>query len=210
MARAPTDTTVMLVEDHIALRKGLELLLRSRGFHVVGATDSAAAGFRMFEARRPDVAVVDVALRDGPALEMVESILETAPNAGVLLYTGMTDRESIDAAASSGARGFALKGGGPDELVTAILAVASGGVYLDPDVAATLAAGTPANGVLTPREREILQLLAGGTTGEEAARQLSLSPETVRTHIRNAMGKLDAKTRVHAISRAFRQGEITL
>jgi DNA-binding NarL/FixJ family response regulator len=210
MTKPPTETTVMLVEDHIALRKGLELLLRSRGFHVVGATDSADHGLRMFEARRPDVAVVDVALPGGGGVEMAERILAADADAGVLLYTGMTDRESLDAAASSGARGFALKGGGPEELIAAIQTVASGGVYLDPAVAVTLAADDEPAGVLTAREREILQMLAAGTTGEQAAQELFLSPETVRTHIRNAMRKLQAKTRVHAISKAFRQGEITL
>jgi DNA-binding NarL/FixJ family response regulator len=203
------DITVLLVEDHLALRKGLELLLRARGFHVVGVGDSAEQGYRLFEARRPDVAVIDVGLGEGSGLTLAERILTLAPGAGVLMYTGMTDRDSIDHAARLGARGFALKAGGPDELITAIRTVAAGGVYVDPAVASLLAPSAVPAQVLTNREREILALLARGMTGEQAAAELFLSPETVRTHVRNAMRKLDARTRVHAVALALRLREIS-
>lgn len=204
-----SDVTVLLVEDHLALRKGLELLLRARGFHVVGVTESAEHGLRLFETRRPDVAVIDVGLEAGNGIALAEQILERDPEAGVLVYTGMTDRESIDLAARCGARGFALKAGGPDELVTAIRAVAAGGVHVDPAVAALLAPSIAAAHVLSAREREVLALLADGRTGEQAAQLLFLSPETVRTHVRNAMRKLGARTRVHAVALALRLGEIS-
>jgi DNA-binding NarL/FixJ family response regulator len=201
--------TVLLVEDHLALRKGLEMLLRARGFHVIGVGDSAESGYRLFEARRPDVAVIDVGLGEGSGVALAQKILELDPDAGVLVYTGMTDRESIDLAARSGARGFALKAGGPDELITAIRAVAAGGVHVDPAVAALLAPSAVPGRVLTDREREVLALLATGMTGEQAAEKLFLSPETVRTHVRNAMRKLGAKTRVHAVALALRLQEIS-
>jgi DNA-binding NarL/FixJ family response regulator len=203
------EVTVLLVEDHAALRKGMELLLRARGFRVVGVAGSAEQGLRLYKSRRPNVAVLDVGLGDGNGVTMAQQILELDPGAGVLVYTGLTDRESLDAAASCGARGFALKAGGPDELITAIRAVAGGGVHVDPAVAAILAPRSGPAHVLTPREREILQLLAHGMTGEQAAGALFLSPETVRTHIRNAMRKLDAKTRVHAVALALHQREIS-
>ncbi|MEA2468033.1 MAG: hypothetical protein QOJ57_2159 [Thermoleophilaceae bacterium] len=201
--------TVLLVEDHLALRKGLELLLRARGFHVVGVAESAEHGYRLFEARRPDVAVIDVGLGEGSGVALAEKILALDPDAGVLVYTGMTDRESINLAAHSGARGFALKAGGPEELITAIRAVAAGGVHIDPAVAAMLAPSMIPARVLTDREREVLGLLATGMTGEQAAEALFLSPETIRTHVRNAMRKLGAKTRVHAVALALRLREIS-
>jgi DNA-binding NarL/FixJ family response regulator len=204
-----SEATVLLVEDHLALRKGLELLLRARGFHVVGVTESAEHGFRLFETRRPDVAVIDVGLEAGNGIALAEQILAADPDAGVLVYTGMTDRESIDLAARSGARGFALKAGGPDELVTAIRAVAAGGVHVDPAVAALLAPSAAPAHVLTKREQQVLALLAEGKNGEQAAESLFLSPETVRTHVRNAMRKLGARTRVHAVALALRLGEIS-
>jgi DNA-binding NarL/FixJ family response regulator len=204
----PEEATVLLVEDHAALRKGMELLLRSRGFHVVGVTGSAEEGYRLYEARRPDVAVIDVGLGDGDGIALAQKVLALDPAAGVLVYTGLTDRDSLDAAASSGARGFALKSGGPEELITAIRAVAGGGVHVDASLAALLTRSRVPQRVLTAREREILQLLATGMTGEQVAEALFLSPETVRTHIRNAMRKLDAKTRVHAVALALHQREI--
>jgi DNA-binding NarL/FixJ family response regulator len=203
------DTTILLVEDHLALRKGLELLLRARGFHVVGVAGSAEEGLRLFELRRPDVAVIDVGLGEASGVSLAKQILELDSEAGVLVYTGRTDRESIDRAARCGARGFALKAGGPDELITAIRAVAAGGVHIDPTVAALLAPSAAPAHVLTKREREVLGLLATGMTGEQAAEELFLSPETIRTHVRNAMRKLDARTRVHAVALALRLREIS-
>jgi DNA-binding NarL/FixJ family response regulator len=205
----PDEITVLLVEDHLALRKGLELLLRARGFHVVGVADSAEQGLRLYERRRPDVAVIDVGLGDASGVTLAQEILAQDGDAGVLVYTGLTDHDSIDLAARSGARGFALKAGGPDELITAIRAVASGGVHIDPAVAALLAPSAAPASVLTKREREVLALLATGMTGEQAAESLFLSPETVRTHVRNAMRKLDARTRVHAVALALRLREIS-
>jgi DNA-binding NarL/FixJ family response regulator len=202
-------TTVLLVEDHLALRKGMELLLRARGFFVVGVADTAEEGFRLYGSRRPDVAVIDIGLGEGSGVTVAEQILALDPDAGVLMYTGMVDRESIELAARCGARGFALKAGAPDDLVTAIRVVARGGVHVDPAVASLLAPSAAPGHVLTKREREILGLLAGGMTGEQAAGELFLSPETVRTHVRNAMRKLGAKTRVHAVALALRLREIS-
>jgi DNA-binding NarL/FixJ family response regulator len=197
-------TTVLLVEGHLALRKGLELLLRTSGIDLAGVAGTTDEGCRMSMDRRPDVTVVDGAL----GLSAVERILRFDPDAGVVLYTGLADREEIEAAAGWGVRGFALKDGGSDELIAAITAVAGGGVYVDPAVSALLKGSEPSD-VLTVREREILQLLAGGLTGERSAELLFLSPETVRTHIRNAMRKLSASTRVHAVALALSLGEIS-
>jgi DNA-binding NarL/FixJ family response regulator len=206
-----SEPSILLVEDHLAIRKGLEVLLRGAGFPVIGVTESAEQAYGMFVARRPDVAVVDVALRDGSGLELTERILEEDPDAGVLVYTGMLDPASVEKAAQTGARGLALKTVSPSELMHAIRAVAEGGVHVDPTVAALLAPSKRAQPhLLSAREREILDLLAAGKTGEEAARDLFLSPETVRTHVRNAMRKLDANTRVHAVALAVRQREISL
>jgi two-component system response regulator DevR len=197
-------TAVLLVENHMALRKGLEMLLRASGIELAGVAGTADEGTRMCANRRPDVTVVDGAL----GLSAVERILQIDPDAGVVLYTAVADRDEIEAAAGYGARGFVLKDGGSDELIAAIAAVSGGGVYVDPAVATLLRASEPTDR-LTSREREILQLLAGGLTGERAAELLFLSPETVRTHIRNAMRKLGANTRVHAVALALSVGEIT-
>jgi len=204
------DASVILVGDHLAVRTGLRLLLGREGVEVCGVTDSVDEGYRMFNARRPDVAVIDVELAQGSGVELAARILDQRPDAGVLIYTGLSERAAIERAANCGARGFALKSSGPTELVNAIRTVAAGGVSVDAGLARLLAPRASAGAVLTRREREVFDLLANGLPGEEVAAQLFLSPETVRTHVRNGMRKLGARTRVHAIALAVRLHEISL
>jgi DNA-binding NarL/FixJ family response regulator len=201
---------VVIVEDHVALRRGLELLLRGTDCRVIGTADDAETALSLVDRRRPDVAVVDINLPGQSGIELTRSLLKQHPALGVLLYTGVDDQETLSEALDCGARGFALKAGPPEELLTAIRMVAAGESYVDPRLRPLLLARltTERIGVLSPREREVLDLLAQGLTGEEVAARLTLSPETVRTHVRNAMDKLEAHTRVHAVAIALRQGEI--
>ena len=210
MAQPNGSLTVVIVEDHLALRKGLELLLSGTEFSVIGTADDAEEGQRLIERRRPDVAVVDIGLPGRSGADLTRTVLRSVPEVGVLLYTGIGDKHTLARALDSGARGFALKAGSPDELLAAIRAVASGESYVDERLRPLLLARftTERIGVLSPREREVLDLLAKGLNGEEVAARLVLSPETVRTHVRNAMEKLEANTRVHAVAIALRQGEI--
>lgn len=202
--------TVVLVEDHVALRKGIELLLSRRGCVIAGAADDAGAGYEIIRAKRPDVAIVDLGLAGESGTKLASRLLEETPEQGILVYTGVEDFDVISGALACGARGFVHKAGSPDDLVAAIRAVAAGGTYMDARLGSALLARSTTERVhgLTPREREILDLLAQGLTGAQAAKQLFLSPETVRTHIRNAMTKLEAHTRVHAIALALRKKEI--
>jgi DNA-binding NarL/FixJ family response regulator len=202
--------SVVIVEDHLALRKGLELLLRGTEFSVIGTADDAEEGQRLIEADSPDVAIVDIGLPGRSGLDLTRRLLASMPDLGVLLYTGIGDQDTLVRALDCGARGFALKAGSPEELLTALRAVADGSSYVDERLRSLLLARftTERIGILSPREREVLDLLAKGLNGEEVAVQLVLSPETVRTHVRNAMEKLEANTRVHAVAIALRQGEI--
>jgi DNA-binding NarL/FixJ family response regulator len=159
--------------------------------------------------RRPDVAIVDIGLPDGSGLEMARGLLAEDAELGILLYTGAGDADDLDDAFESGIRGFAMKAGPPAELFAAIEAVASGGQYVDVRVA-QLVRPVRAEGVLSPREREILELVATGKTSEAVARELFLSPKTVETHMRNLMRKLGARSRVHALALALRNEEISV
>jgi DNA-binding NarL/FixJ family response regulator len=210
LAQHGDSVTVVIVEDHLALRKGLELLLRGTEFSVIGTADDAEEGQRIIERSRPDVAIVDIGLPGRSGLELTRRLLKSAPDLGVLLYTGIGDKNTLTRALDSGARGLALKAGSTDELMTALRTVARGASYVDDRLRPLLAARFTSEriGVLSPREREVLDLLAKGLNGEEVAERLVLSPETVRTHVRNAMEKLDASTRVHAVAIALRRGEI--
>jgi DNA-binding NarL/FixJ family response regulator len=208
----PSDTrelNVVIVDDHVALRRGMELLLRRAGHHVVGTADDAEAGEALILRRRPDIALVDLALPGKSGAAMTRSLLAEDPKLRIILYTGAADENQLLDALDAGAAGFALKSGDPEELEQAILTVAGGGDYLDPRLTPLLARernGRPKT--LSTREREIMGLLSQGLSGEDAAKQLFLSSETVRTHVRNAMTKLGAATRAHAVALAIQRGEI--
>jgi HD-GYP domain-containing protein (c-di-GMP phosphodiesterase class II)/DNA-binding NarL/FixJ family response regulator len=201
---------VVLVDDHVALRRGMELLLRRAGLDIVGTADDADTGEALILHRKPDVAVVDLALPGRSGAELTRSLLRTNPDLRIILYTGAADERQLLDALDAGAAGFALKGGDPEELDEAIRTVAAGGDYLDPRLTPLLAGrGSGRRKTLSPREREIMALLARGLSGEDAAKHLSLSPETVRSHVRNAMQKLGATTRAHAVAVALQRGEIS-
>ncbi len=188
----------------------MELLLRRAGHHVIGTADSAEAAEALILRRKPDVALVDLALPGKSGAELTRSLLAEDPELRIMLYTGAADERQLLEGLGAGAAGFALKTGDPEELEQAIITVARGEDYLDPRLAPLLAkADSGRLRVLSPREREVLGLLSQGLSGEEAAKQLFLSSETVRTHVRNAMSKLGAATRAHAVALALQRGEIT-
>jgi len=200
---------VVIVDDHVALRRGMELLLRRAGHHVVGTADDAESGEALILRRKPDVALVDLALPGMSGAELTRSLLGSDPELRIILYTGAADEHQLLDGLNAGAAGFALKSGDPEELEEAFRTVAAGGDYIDPRLTPLLAKGSgERTSTLSPREREIMGLLSRGLSGEEAAKRLFLSPETVRTHVRNAMSKLGAATRAHAVALALQRGEI--
>lgn len=203
---------VVLVDDHLAMRKGLELLLRQEGLRIAGTAGTAEHALEMVGRRKPDLVVADLALPAASGAWLCRELLERDPRLGVLIYTGLDDTGRLTDAMTCGARGFALKSASPTELLNAIHAVARGDTYVDPGLHRVLLGRETTRHVtvLTSRERECLNLLAEGLTGEGIAERLFLSPETVRTHVRNAMEKLNAQTRTHAIVLALRQGHLKL
>jgi DNA-binding NarL/FixJ family response regulator len=195
--------SVIVVEDHLAMRKGIKLLLRGEGFRIAGVAGHVDEARALLERRHYDVALIDVHLGAESSLELVESLLRRDPEAPIVLYTGYTDSEAcLTDAVRTGARGFVLKASSATHLIDALRIVAAGGTYVDPGLAVLLSRGARPSrlAVLTVREREILGMLAEGLTGQAIAGSLFLSPETVRTHIRNATTRLGARTRVQAVA----------
>jgi DNA-binding NarL/FixJ family response regulator len=203
---------LVLIEDHEALREGLELLLDREGCEVLGAAGTATEGEELVERLDPDVSLIDIRLGPDSGIELTRRLLDADPERCIVLYTGSSDEELLFSGLDSGARGYALKDGPPRELMEALACVAEGDTYVDPRLRPALLSrrATQRLRALSPREREIMDLLAQGLTGEQVAARLVLSSETVKTHIRNAMGKLEANTRVHAIAIALREGLISL
>jgi DNA-binding NarL/FixJ family response regulator len=202
--------SLVLIEDHQALREGLEMLLGREGLHVVATAGSAEEGRSLIEQHAPDVSLIDIRLGDDSGIDLTRTLLDGDPERRVVLYTGSSDVELLISGLDSGARGYALKEGTPSELTAALNTVAEGGTYVDPRLRPALLSrrATQRMPTLSKREREIMDLLAQGLTGEQVADRLVLSSETVKTHIRNAMTKLEASTRVHAIAIALREGFI--
>jgi DNA-binding NarL/FixJ family response regulator len=202
---------LVLIEDHEALREGLELLLGREGCEVVGTAGTAGEGLELIERLEPDVSLVDIRLGEESGIDLTRRLLEADAERRVVLYTGSSDVELLVSGLDSGARGYALKDGTPSELTGALETVARGGAYVDPRLRPKLLSRDTTQRMpsLSKREREIMDLLAQGLTGEDVAERLVLSSETVKTHIRNAMSKLEAHTRVHAVAIALREGFIS-
>src|SRR3954454_5074646 len=205
-------TKLAIVDDHEALREGLVAMLRGHGMEVVGTAGNVAAAIDLVEHGAPDVAVIDIRLPDGSGIELARHLLEQRPALGVMLYTGDADAELLYSGLDSGARGYALKAGSAEELVGAIQTIAAGGSYVDPRLDRILLSPRATAQVpqLSPREREIMHLMAEGRTAEAIGNELNVSVETVRTHVRNVIRKLRARNRVHAIALALERGEIAL
>jgi DNA-binding NarL/FixJ family response regulator len=205
-------TKLVIVDDHEALREGLVALLEGHGMEVVGAAGNVAAGADLIEHAEPDVAIVDIRLPDGSGIDLTRDALRRRPDLGVVLYTGDADAELLYSGLDSGARGYALKAGSMRELVDAIDRIATGGSYVDPRLDRILLSPRATAQVphLSPREREIVHHMAVGQTAEQIGSELGVSIETVRTHVRNVIRKLQARNRVHAIALALERGEIAL
>jgi len=208
MEEASGNPSLVLVEHHEALRDGLAVLLERRGFSVVGCATTAARAEQVISERHPDVAVVGVDLPDERGTELIRRLQGRVNGTKFVIYTGLDEPDLLEVAFRSGARGLVAKPAGLPALVEALRKVWRGGRYFDPRFSPKGADDEGPAKALSGREAEILSLLARGLTGEEIAQRLVLSPETIRTHVRNAMGKLEARTRTEAVVKALELGEI--
>ena len=200
---------VVVVDDHPVVREGLAALLAWRGARVVGSAASSQEAFAVIRETSPQVVIVDLLLPDDSGLDLTERIVAEHPAVKVVIYTAAEEAATLAEALDSGAHGFVLKGGSMQELSDGIAAVCAGERYVDPRILEVMDRPDGRGSVLSPREREVFDLLAEGLRGSDIARRLGLSPATVRTHVRNAMAKLDAHTRTEAVVRAIERGEIS-
>ena len=201
-------TKLVVIDDHEAMRGGLEVLLDQAGHEIVGAAGNVASALDLLEHSEPEVALVDVRLPDGSGIELTRSLLERDPRLSVILYTGDAGAEQLQEAMEAGASGYVLKTADLQELLEAVREVAEGGRYIDPRLPAPQRPDRMSR--LSPREREVMHLMAEGLTAERIGSRIDVSVETVRTHVRNAIRKLGARNRVHAIALALERGEIAL
>jgi DNA-binding NarL/FixJ family response regulator len=199
--------TCLVADDHPVVLDAVSAFLRRHEVEVVGQARDGQHAMAMIEELKPQVALVDVLMPRSGGIEVAREVARSSPETGVILYTGMGERELLMEALDAGARGFLLKEAPLDDLLRAVESVASGQVYVDPVLAGVLASPDSTSHMpqLTQREREVLRLLADGLRNEAIGQRLFISPETVRTHIRKAMEKLNADTRTQAVAEAIRQ-----
>ena len=200
---------MLLADDHEVVREGLRLaLLRSPHIRVVGEAPDGETAVSLAERRRPDVIVMDLRMPGMDGIEATEEIMRRLPDAKVLIFTAYSERALLQRGLESGARGYILKEAPHETLLRAIEKVAAGETFVDPALMAALTQSRGGSDVLTPREREILQLLADGLSNADAAGQLFISQETVKSHVRHILTKLEADTRTQAVAIALRDAMI--
>jgi DNA-binding NarL/FixJ family response regulator len=208
---------VLIVDDDDLMRAGLRAVLQSDdAIEIVGETDDGRKAVGEVKALTPNVVLMDVRMPDIDGITATRQVLDAVPATCVVILTTFEDDEYIFGALRAGASGFLLKRTSPEELVSAIHAVASGDSLLSPSVTRRVIdrmAHRPSPDVsperlgrLTPREREVLQLIAQGLSNGEIAAALVVEESTVKTHVKRILGKLGLRDRVHAVIFAYETG----
>ena len=204
----PQPITCLIADDHEVVREGLRLALsRAPHIRVVGEAADGEAAVVLAERRRPDVVVMDVRMGGMDGFAATTQIRKVAPDVAVLLFTAHAERNMMSRGREAGARGYMLKEAPQATIVRAIDRLARGEDFVDPALAPALI-GSEREGLLTAREREILQLLADGMSNADVAKKLFISQETVKSHVRHILAKLEADTRTQAVAIALRESII--
>ena len=203
--------TIVVADDHPAMLAAVSEMLDRHGFDVVGRAADGQQAVALIEATKPKVALVDMRMPRFSGIEVAIQAASVSPETSIIFCTAFGDRALLSEALDVGARGFVLKEAPLSDLVRAVERVVAGEAYVDPVLAGFLVSGDLADRLpaLTQREREVLRLLADGLANEEIGKRLHISAETVRTHVRKAMTKLEANTRTQAVAMALRQSIIS-
>jgi DNA-binding NarL/FixJ family response regulator len=203
------EISVLIVDDHEVVREGLRLsLLRSSNIRVVGEAPDGETAIALTERRRPNVVIMDLRMPGMDGIEATEEIRQRVPDTAVIVFTAYSERALLQRSLDSGARGYILKEAPHETLLRAIEKVAAGDGYVDPALMPSFLTGKEKDEMLTGREREILQLLADGMSNQDVAQKLFISQETVKSHVRHILAKLEADTRTQAVAIALRESII--
>ncbi|GIW34253.1 MAG: DNA-binding response regulator [Meiothermus sp.] len=205
---------VLLVDDHAVVRQGLRMFLATdEGLYVVGEAENGQEALEKVAALHPDVVLMDLLMPVMDGVRATREIKARFPEVEVIALTSVLEDQLVVEAMHAGATGYLLKDTHPEELVEAIHAAGRGEVRLHPEAAKRLAQEVRTaemREALTPRETEILRLLAHGLSNKRIAQQLNLSELTVKTHVSNLLSKLGLSSRTQAALFAIREGLVGL
>jgi two-component system, NarL family, response regulator NreC len=215
---------ILIADDHKIVCDGLKALLEAQpDMEIVAQAENGREAVKLVQKQKPDMVIMDVAMPDLNGLEAVRQILSTHPHIKVIALSMHADRRYVTGMLSAGASGYILKHCAFEELVHAIRVVLSNQVYLSPTIAGIVVqelaqskssrpqqSTSSSNQALTPREREVLQLIAEGHSAREIAQRLHLSVKTIETHRRQMMEKLEIRSIADLTKFAIREGLTTL
>lgn len=214
MTTPPQVIRVVLIDDHEIVRNGLKYALEGdTGFAIVGEADDGAAGLRLVESTRPDVALLDVRLPTVSGADICSLIIERSPGTRVVILSAFGDENLVYQCIRAGARGYILKDIGHFDLKKSLEAVVRGESVIDPRLASGLferirAGGDPAGPSLPPHQFSVLRLMASGFSNREIAERLEISENTVKGYVQEVLRRLGARNRLDAVMIAVRNGWI--
>jgi DNA-binding NarL/FixJ family response regulator len=202
--------SVVIVDDHEIINMGLQLLITmTDDITCLGTAKNASDGVAMVLAETPDVVVMDVSMPGGDGIGAVERILVDQPSANVLMLTSSADPDHIRRSLVAGARGYVLKHSDPDVILDAIRAIADGGAPLDPIAGSVLLKRNHQQQSeihFSPREVEVLKLLAKGLANKQIAANMGITTRTVKAHLTHIFAQLNVSDRTHAALWASKNG----
>ena len=204
----PSEITCLIVDDHEVVREGLRLSLsRAPHIRVIGEASDGASAVALAERRKPDVVIMDVRMPGMDGLEATKILTERVPESAVLIFTAYSERSPLGRGLES-AQGLHPQGGAAPDPVAGDREGGGRRGYVDPALMPAFLTGKDKDEMLTGREREILQLLADGMSNQDVAAKLFISQETVKSHVRHILAKLEADTRTQAVAIALREAII--
>jgi DNA-binding NarL/FixJ family response regulator len=201
---------VLAVDDHALLRDGIAALIGNQlDMELVGEASNGREAVELFRQHQPDVTLMDLQMPEMGGIDALSAIRGEFPEARIIVLTTYAGDVQVFRALKAGARAFLLKGLLRKELLETIRAVHAGQKRLPPEIAAEIAEHATDDS-LTPREIDVLRLIAAGNANKEIAAQLSLTEETVKGHVKNILAKLDANDRTHAVTIGLKRGIIEI
>ena len=201
---------VLAVDDHPLLREGIAALIGSEeDMELVGEASNGREALDLFRKLKPDITLMDLQMPEMNGIDAIGAIRGVFPDARIIVLTTQPGDVQVSRALRAGARAYLLKGMLRKELLDTIRAVHVGQKRLSPEIAAEIAEHAT-DGALTPREIEVLRLVAAGNANKEIGARLSLTEVTVKSHVKNVLAKLRANDRTHAVAIALKRGIIDL